>query len=122
MSDMKKSLRRITLATLGVGLLALSVVTASQVIALCTAGQPSCLVAAVSFGVPEYTEASLAVSTTQAITTEAVATEVPTMTSLFISLLQVLSVYLILLSVMVLVVLEALELRYLRQLLKIQKA
>jgi hypothetical protein len=113
---MKESLRRIATSTLVIGLLALSAVTLTQLVTYCGGGQSGCMLAAVSFGVPDYQVVPLAFETAQSVTTKSVSAELGVF-EVFASVVQAMSVYLILLSVVVLVVLEAFELRYLRQLL-----
>lgn len=115
---MKSSLRRISVALLGVGVVALSGATAVQVVALCGSGGAACLTAAVSFGVPSYEAAWPSASLTTGISTAAVATTEPTMAEFLLEFFQVTSIYLIFIAVSLLVVLECLELYYIRRLFR----
>ena len=115
---MKKSVRRIAATMTVVGLLSLSFVTAYQAVSICLSGQNSCLVAAVTFGVSDYSSTPGLVTTTQSVTTPERARSVPTMLEFTFDLIQATSVYLILIGVILLALLEAVELRYIRMLLK----
>ena len=112
---MISSLRRITSALLGVAVLALTIATAYQVATLCSLGQPSCLVAAVTFGVVD-SPLPTDVSFDSPESSPAVAMDEPSVPGILFDVVQVLSIYLILVSVLVIVVLEFFELRYLKQL------
>jgi hypothetical protein len=113
---MKQSLRRIAVAVLSVAVFALGMVTLHQAVSLCGNGQPACLVAAASFGLPQANEIPVVVDMSQSVSTPA-ETQEPSVSEFIVMLVQVTSVYLILISVIVLVVLEAIELRYLRRLI-----
>jgi hypothetical protein len=79
------------------------------------------MMAAVTFGVPDYMEADLAIDSRQAVSTASITTA-PTTGEVFVSAIQALSVYLILFGVTLLVLLELKELHYLRKLLVRRRA
>ena len=100
------------------GLMALCVTTLHQVAWLCGSGEDSCLVAAVTFGVPEYDTTLPQPQMSNSLTTTETLPQTESFLAPYIPFAQVLSVYLILVGVLLIVVLEFLELRYLRKLTK----
>jgi hypothetical protein len=117
---MKKSLRRIGTTLTMAGLLLLSLVTLQQVALLCGSGQNSCLVAAVSFGVPEFNVGTISPDLRYSGST---VDNAPPSSNVFpdvVEVAQVLSVYLIMIGVILLAALELVELKYLRQLTNAQ--
>lgn len=117
---MIESVRRIASALVGVALLAFSIVTTYQLASLCAAGQPSCLVAAVSFSVTQDGAVPAQLSGAQSETTPSTAIDAPSMVGFLMEFVQITSLYLMLIGVFIIIVLEFFELRYLRRLVELR--
>jgi hypothetical protein len=113
---MKSSARRVGNTLVVLGLIALTVSTLHQVVGFCGAGQDSCLLAAVTFGLPEYQPTYPQLTVDTALSTTQTMENGGGLITAMVSFTQAFSVYLLLVGVMIIAVLELLELKYLRQL------
>jgi len=118
---MFQSTKRIAKGLLVFGLMALSITTLHQVAWLCGTGEDSCLVAAVTFGLPDYDTTLPQPQMNNALTTPETVAQTESFLAPIISFTQVFSVYLILIAVVFIAIIELLELKYLRRITKALK-
>lgn len=118
----RNSVRNIANSFVVLGVLALSLVTISQATSYCAAGTDNCLLASVSFGIPNTNQIPLLFdSSTYVSTTQYDLNNVSTV-SMLLKVVQVTSIYIIMIGVALLIALEMRELHYLKKLVRLRKA
>ena len=118
---MKESVRRIGVTLCVIGAVAIAIVTAHDLARYCGNAQDACLLAAVSFSVPEY-QLAYEGSVVTSQTTPSESSEYPSMLYEIFTLVKIVGVYLVFMGVLVLIALELMELHYIRILMKKKRA
>lgn len=118
---LRKSIRRVANTLLTIGVLALSLITVSQIATICPAEINNCMVASVYFGPASDTPTSVTTDVSASVSTPSYSPDNLSMASFIFSVIQITSVYLILLGVVLLILLETRELFYLKKLVNLKK-